>query len=75
MESEWRRRSDHHVGVINQIIPSTPLPASSLVTESFAVWPDIYYALVHYNELANFSIKKENVFNWLRQTGGAKIRF
>ena len=35
-------------------------------------WPDIYYALVHYNELANFSIKKENVFNWLRQTGGCR---
>ena len=29
---------------------------------------DTYYALLHYNELANFSIKKENAFNWVRQT-------
>ena len=36
---------------------------------------DMYYALAHYNELANFSIKKEKVFNWVRQTGGPEIRF
>ena len=46
-----------HVGVINQ---------SSLL--SLTGLTDIYYALAHYNELANFSIKKENAFNWVRQT-------